>query len=139
MTAANLGMSGVAVSIAGRESSVKHWDVAGEIGAQVITWLADAPTPTVVNLSVPDRAHADLADVRFGTLAPFGAVRAEVLERTDDRVELGLVPTGGQLPPDSDTALAEAGHPVVTALTGIRGSEPKGLVEHLAAARTAGG
>ena len=139
LTAANLGMSGVAVSIAGRESSVKHWDVAGEIGAQVITWLADAPTPTVVNLSVPDRAHADLADVRFGTLAPFGAVRAEVLERTDDRVELGLVPTGGQLPSDSDTALAEAGHPVVTALTGIRGSEPKGLVEHLAAARTAGG
>ena len=60
-------------------------------------------------------------------------MRAEVLERTDERLEIGLVPTGGQLPPDSDTALVEAGHPVVTALTGIRGSEPVGLVDHVGA------
>jgi hypothetical protein len=71
--------------------------------------------------------------MRFGELAPFGAVRAEVLERTDERIEIGLVPTGGQLPADSDTALVEAGHPVVTALTGIRGADAVGLVEHLTA------
>lgn len=139
LTAAQLGMSSVAVSIAGRESSVRHWDVAAELAVEVANWLPDEPVPTVINLSVPDRAAADLGELRFGALAPFGAVRAEVLERTDDRIELGLVPTGGQLPPDSDTALVEAGHPVVTALTGLRGSEPVGLIDHVAAARAATG
>ena len=139
LTAANLGMSAVAVSIAGRESSVRHWSVAGELAVDVVEWLVDAPAPTVINLSLPDRPRAELADIRWGTLAPFGAVRAEVLERTDERIEIGLVPTGGQLPADSDTALVEAGHPVVTALTGIRGSEPTGLVDHLSAARAGGG
>ncbi len=133
LTAASLGMSAVAVSIAGRESSVRHWDVAGALAVQVVEWLVAAPVPTTINLSVPDRPAADLRVLRAGELAPFGAVRAEVLERTDERLEIGLVPTGGQLPPDSDTALVEAGHPVVTALTGIRGSEPVGLVDHVGA------
>ena len=137
LTAAGLGMSAVAVSIAGHESSVRHFDVAAELAVQVVDWLADAPLPTTINLSVPDRSRSDMGDLRFGELATFGAVRAEVLERTAERIELGLVPTGGQLPPDSDTALVEAGHPVVTALTGIRGSEPVGLVDHMLAGRSA--
>jgi 5'-nucleotidase len=137
LTAAGLGMSGVAVSIAGHESSVRHFDVAAELAGQVVDWLADAPSPTTINLSVPDRPASEMGDLRFGELATFGAVRAEVLERTAERIELGLVPTGGQLPPRSDTALAEAGHPVVTALTGIRGSEPTGLVDHMDALRGA--
>lgn len=133
LTAANLGISAVAVSIAGREPTVVHWDVAARLAAQVVDWLPDQPVPTTINLSVPDLPSAELGEMRFGELAPFGAVRAEVLERTDERIEIGLVPTGGQLPADSDTALVEAGHPVVTALTGIRGAEPVGLVEHLTA------
>jgi 5'-nucleotidase len=109
------------------------------MAADVVSWLDGAPAPTVINLSLPDRPRSELAEIRWGTLAPFGAVRAEVLERSDERIEVGLVPTGGQLPPDSDTALVEAGHPVVTALTGIRGTEPTGLVDHLSAIRAGGG
>lgn len=131
LTAANLGLSAVAVSIAGHESSVRHWSVAAELAVEVCDWLEHAPAPSTINLSVPDRAAADLLPTCFGELAPFGAVRAEVLDRDAERIELGLVPVGGALPPTSDTALAELGHPVVTALTGIRGGEPPGLVEHL--------
>lgn len=139
LTAASLGMSAVAVSIAGREATVRHWDVAADLAVEVAEWLEGEPVPTTVNLSVPDRARRDLADLRYGTLAPFGAVRAEALERTADRIEVGLVAIGGPMPPESDTALVEAGHPVVTALTGIRGSEPAGLVDHLSARRAATG
>ncbi len=135
LTAANLGLSAVAVSIAGHEASVQHWPVAAELAVEVCEWLAFAPAPTTINLSVPDLPAVDLRPMRAGELAPFGAVRAEVLDRDDERIELGLVPVGGSLPPTSDTALVEAGHPVVTALTGIRGSEPFGLVDHLDARR----
>ena len=138
LTAANLGISAVAVSIDGHEPSIKHWDVAAELAARIVNWLPDAEERTVINLSVPDLSAAELGAPRWGTLAPYGAVRAEVLDRTAERVELGFVPTGGELPSDSDTHLAAQGHPVVTALRGITGFEPVGLVEHLRASATSG-
>lgn len=133
LTAANLGLSAVAVSIAGREATVQHWSVAAALAADVVAWLPLAATPTTINLSVPDLAADQLADVRWGTLAPFGNIRTEVLDRTDERVELGFVPTDEVLPPDSDTVLVAAGHPVVTSLIGITGHEPDGLTEALGA------
>jgi 5'-nucleotidase len=133
LTAANFAMSAVAVSIEGREHSVKHWDVAANLAVDVTEWLADAPVPTVVNLSVPDRPEGELEELRWGALAPFGNLRAQILDRTEGRIEFGFVPTDAELPRDSDAALAARGHPVVTALTGIRGSEPVGLIEHLGA------
>lgn len=135
LTAANLGTSAVAVSIDGKESGIRHWDEAGRLAVQCLPWLAGAPCPTVVNLSVPDLPASAMGEVRFGTLAPFGAIRTEILDRTAERIELGFVPTGGSLPAESDTEQALGGHPVVTELTGIRGSEPPGLVEHLRALR----
>lgn len=131
LTAANLGLSAVAVSIAGRESSVQHWDVAGSLAADVVEWLVSAPVPTTINLSLPDLSRDELGEIRWGTLAPFGNIRTEVLDRTDERVELGFVPTDEVLPEDSDTVLVAQGHPVVTALRGISGHEPTGLAESL--------
>ncbi len=131
LTAANLGMRGVAVSIAGHEASIVHWEVAAELAARVAEWLPTAEVKTVINLSVPDLAEDELGELRWARLAPLGAVRAEVLDRTVERIELGFVPTENELPEDTDTALAAAGHPVVTALTGVTGHEPDGLVDHL--------
>lgn len=131
LTAASLGLSAVAVSIAGREASIEHWTVAAELAADVVAWLPGEDAGTVVNLSVPDRPADELEPLRWGTLAPFGNLRAEFLARTDERLEIGFVPTDAVLPPDSDAVLVAQGHPVVTSLTGIRGSEPVGLVEHL--------
>jgi len=138
LTAANLGMSGVAVSIAGHESSIRHWGVAASLAADVVDLLAVAPELTTINLSVPDRPAQELGELRGAGLAPLGTVRAEVLERTAERIELGLVPSGHSMPPDSDTALVEAGHPVVTALSGLRGAVPDDMVEALLARRSVG-
>lgn len=137
LTAANLGMRGVAVSIAGHEASIRHWDVAAEIAADVVEWLPGSADKTVVNLSVPDLAHADLGELRWARLAPLGAVRAEVLGRTTERVELGFVTTTDVIPSDTDTALVAAGHPVVTALTGVTGHDPGDLVDHLLSSQKA--
>lgn len=137
LTAANLGLSSVAVSIAGHEHSIVNWDAAGRLAAGVVEWLADAEPRTVINLSVPDLPFDSLGEVRFGTLAPFGNIRATIVDRSEERLELGFVPSDEVLPPDSDTALVALGHPVVTSLTGIRGSEPPGLVDHFARSRPA--
>ncbi len=131
LTAANHGLSSVAVSIAGREHSVQNWETAGRLAAQVVEWLPGADAGTVVNLSLPDVPMEELGELRFGTLAPFGNVRAEIIDRTEGRMEFAFVVTDAQLPEDSDAAQVAAGHPVVTALTGIRGHEPPGLVDHL--------
>src|SRR5690606_9844060 len=93
LTAANHGLSSVAVSIAGREHSVRHWDVAGELAARVVEWLPGTEAGTVVNLSLPDVPMAELGELRFGTLAPFGNVRAEVIDRTEGRMEFAFVVT----------------------------------------------
>jgi 5'-nucleotidase len=138
LTAANFGRRAVAVSLDAREHEAKHWDVAGRLAADVVEWLAAAEDRTVVNLSVPDRPVDDLEEVRYGTLAPFGTIRTTVLERHEDRIELGFVPTQSPLPADSDTALARLGHVVVTPLTGIRPAGASDLVGHLEVRREAG-
>ena len=137
LTAANLGIPGVAVSIAGSEPSIQHFDVAAELAAEVAAWIVSSGTLSSINLSVPDLQSTDLKEVKWGQLAPLGAIRTEFLLRTEERVEFGFVPTTASLPADSDTALVSQGHPVVTALTGIRGSEPVGLVDFLTASELA--
>jgi 5'-nucleotidase len=133
LTAANFGRSAVAVSLDAREHEARHWDVAGRLAAAVVDWLGRAEDRTVINLSVPDRPADQLAEARHATLAPFGSIRTAVLDRTEDRIELGFVPTPDPLPSASDTALARAGHVVVTPLVGIRPGGPTDLVEHLGA------
>ena len=136
LTAANLGLPGVAVSIAGHEASTQHFDVAASLAAEVAAWLPSCASLTSINLSVPDLSRNDLKEIRWGQLASLGAIHTEFLLRTEERVEFGFVPTTAVLPEDSDTALVALGHPVVTALTGIRGSEPVGLVDTLTAAES---
>jgi len=134
LTAANLGLPGVAVSIAGHEASIQHFEVAASLAAGVAAWLPSCDSLTNINLSVPDLPRNEMQEIRWGQLSAMGSMHTEFLLRTEDRVEFGFVPTTSELPADSDTALVALGHPVVTALTGIRGSEPVGLAEFLTAA-----
>ena len=127
----------MAVSIAGSEPSIQHFDVAAELAAEVAAWIVASGSLSSINLSVPDLPSKDLQEVKWGQLAPLGAIRTEFILRTEERVEFGFVPTTDSLPADSDTALVAQGHPVVTALTGIRGSEPVGLVDFLTATELA--
>jgi 5'-nucleotidase len=118
LTAANFGISGLAISVA--SGATPHFETAGAVAAVCLSWLAAAPAKTVLNVNVPDRPLADIAGVRAARLAPFGTVRMAMAGRTESHLQLELRATGLELEPDTDTSLVEAGYVAVTALTGIQ-------------------
>ena len=120
LTAANFGMPAVAVSIAGHESEVQNWDVAGAVALRAAGWMIDSGAAKVLNISVPDLPEGDLGDPRIGSLAPMGAVHTEVQAREQEWLQLGFVETTRDLPVDSDSRLAAEGHVVVTSIVGVR-------------------
>jgi 5'-nucleotidase len=120
LTAAHFGISAVAVSIAGHERTVRHWDVAAGLALDAAGWIASGDELVTLNLSVPDAPHHEVRPPVHAGLAPLGVIRTEVIERTPERLELGFRPTDSELPEGSDSHMAAAGHVVVTPLTGIR-------------------
>ena len=148
LTAANFGVSGLAVSLV--PGDPMHWDTATDVAVSALSWLEGAPPRTVLNLNVPDLPLGDVRGVRRAILAPFGTVRAAIAEATlpvgrggaTGRLQMELRETGEVLPEDSDTALVLAGFVAVTELVGLRAGEPvsggaggaEDLVTHLEAA-----
>jgi 5'-nucleotidase len=121
LTAANFGLSGLAVSIG--TGAPLHLEAAATVAEAALDWLATAPVGTVLNVNVPNRPVGQLRGVRWGRLAPFGTVRAALGERRDGRLQLELRDTEHELDPDTDTALVRAGWVSVTALVGVRAAD----------------
>ncbi|MEJ7583619.1 MAG: 5'/3'-nucleotidase SurE [Acidimicrobiales bacterium] len=121
MTAANFGVSGLAVSIAWAEQP--HWGTAARFAAAALEWLESVPVRTVLNLNLPDRPFADVRGVRWAELAAFGTVRAAVVSSDDGPLQMELRETGLALPPDTDTALVAAGYAAITAIVGVRSDD----------------
>jgi 5'-nucleotidase len=118
LTAANFGISGLAVSTgAGKEI---HWDTAASVAVLATRWLIEAPKTTVVNLNVPNVAMSDLMGVRLAPLASFGTVRSAITDSGRGKLQLELRDTEVELDPDSDTALVTRGIVAVTPIVGIR-------------------
>jgi 5'-nucleotidase len=130
LTAANFGVSAVAVSIETGERP--HFDAAARVAALAVRWLGSAPNRTVLNINVPNRRVNDMGGVRLATLAPFGTVRAAIAESTDGRLQMELRDTRVELPEDSDTALVRAGVVAITPLVGIRAAPDVDVVAELA-------
>lgn len=123
LTAQNFGAKGLAVSVAA--GTPWRWDTAATIALEVLDLLVDAPARSVLNLNVPARSRADVLGVRWARLAAFGAVRAAIGEiEADGTLQIELRATDEQLPPDTDTALCEAGYATLTTLVGIAESWP---------------
>ncbi|MCZ7629094.1 MAG: 5'/3'-nucleotidase SurE [Microthrixaceae bacterium] len=134
LTAANLGIPGVAVSIAGHEPDVVHWDTAAELAVSAGEWVHTRPGSLTLNLNLPDRRRSDLEGIRLASLAPMGAIHTEVRQRDDEWLTLGFAETTAEMPTDSDSRLVAEGYPAVTAITGIRVREledPSGLLSWL--------
>jgi 5'-nucleotidase len=138
LTAANFGGRGLAVSIdvASEAPGPRHWATAATVAAEALTWLIASPERTVVNLNVPDRPFDEVLGARWATLASFGTVRSAVVEPAPNggRLQVELRPSQVELPPDSDTALVNAGYVAVTTITGIQATAPVdvgGIVGHL--------
>lgn len=117
LTAANFGVSGLAVSMG--SGAVDRWETAAELAMGALDWLVDQPARTVVNLNVPNVALAEVRGVRWATLAPFGTVRAALVEAQGGGLQMELAEHDEQLPDGSDTVLVHAGFAAVTVLLGI--------------------
>ena len=139
LTAANFGLSGLAVSIGSGEHS--HLETAATVAAAALEWLIRAPARTVVNVNVPNLPLADVRGVRPARLAPFGTVRAALAESEDGRVQVELRDTVHELEPDTDTALVLDGYVTVTPLVGARAAgegDAAGAIEKVLLSSAAG-
>ena len=102
LTAANWGVSGLAVGTAADD--VIHRRTATDYALAALASLCDQPTPTVVNLNVPNRPASDVLGIRQTSLAPYGAVRTVVVGRWPGRIDVVRRPTIADVPAGSDTA-----------------------------------
>jgi 5'-nucleotidase len=122
-------VSGLAVSI--DVGDPYQWETAAELAVGALGWLVHQPPKTVLNLNVPNLPRSEVRGVRAASLAPFGTVRAALVESQGGGLQMELAEHGVELPPDSDTALVKSGWVAVTSLVGIRaveGSEVSGAV-----------
>jgi 5'-nucleotidase len=132
LTGANLGISGLAVSMSA-DAGRQHWETAAVLAARIVPWLLEQPAGTVLNLNVANRPLDRLVGVRWAELAPFGHVQTAIGSDPLDHVQLELTLYGENLPADSDVALVEAGWATVTLLDGITARPPvDGVLESLA-------
>lgn len=166
LTAANFGGRGIAVSLdvssgrlperegsmgsdasggdgTGAADAPAQWATAATVAAGALDWLDEAGAGAVLNVNVPNVPLDQLAGMRQATLAPFGTVRATVVEPAADggHLQMEFRPSDAQLPADSDTALVAAGYVAVSAIRGVSIAEDvdvAGVIRDLAAA-TAGG
>ena len=117
LTAANFGVSGLAVSVGWDEEP--RFDTAALVAAAALPWLADAPPKTVLNINVPGIGIEDVKGVATARLAPFGTVRTAIVGSDQGRLQVELHQTDVRLDDDMDTALVAAGYVAVTSLTGV--------------------
>jgi 5'-nucleotidase len=125
LTGANLGVSGLAVSVGVAADGTTSFKAAADVAAASIGWLLTAPAKTVLNVNVPVGPLDAVKGSRWASLAPFGTVRAALRQReeADGVLEMTLVESNVELPPDSDTALVAGGYVAVTCLSGIRADD----------------
>lgn len=118
MAAANLGLSGLAVSIDAFDP--QHLATATKAAAAALDWLLDAPAGTVLNLNVPDRPLGQVAGVCHAPLATLGSFEATVRdnERWPHLAQFHIAQREPE--PGTDAALLRAGWVTVTALVGIQ-------------------
>lgn len=119
LSAANFGRSGLAVSIG--VGGKPRWSTAAGLAVPALDWLAGQPARTVMNLNVPNVGPDAVRGVRDASLAPFGTVRAALVESAGPGLQVELSEPGGDddPPSGSDTALVRAGWASTTLLTGI--------------------
>lgn len=120
MTAASSGLPALALSLAtsaAQHWDARHWETAEEAARRVVRWFAAHPAEgQVVNVNVPDVPLAHLRGFRSATLAPFGAVQADIGERRDEDVAITFAEPGDDVPEGSDVVVLRAGWASVTLL-----------------------
>jgi 5'-nucleotidase len=117
LTAAGLGVAGLAVSVQWDEKEQYLWATAATVAAAAVDWTArpDA-TPRVLNVNVPNVPIHELRGVREARLAPYGTVWAASADTATGDIVLEFKGNDVQPDPDTDLALVRAGYASVTPL-----------------------
>ncbi|WP_232661545.1 5'/3'-nucleotidase SurE [Pseudonocardia sp. TRM90224] len=120
LTASLHGWRGLAVSLdtVWPPPEQPGWDAALHVLPEVLDVLLSGPDGLVLSLNVPDLPIADIGPLREATLAPFGAVRIRVDQRTGDEGD-ALHSAFIEVEPGeagTDIALLAEGHPTITEL-----------------------
>jgi len=118
LAGANLGLSGLAVSIDSFDPD--HLDTATAVAAAAFDWVLAAPAGTVLNVNVPDLPVARLAGFRPARLGRVGTVQASVTERGAGPYLATFQLEPPEPEPGSDGAFLRDGWVTVTSLLGIR-------------------
>lgn len=126
LTASQLGLSGLAVSMQWREHA--PYEVAAELAAAVLDELIEAPPRSLLNLNVPALSREELRGVRRGRVSTAGIVQAAgELDALEEQGEIPLrlgsaVPSLGDVSdeePEDDGALVAAGFASLTPLRSV--------------------
>jgi len=121
LAAANLGLSGLAVSIDSMRPS--HLETATLVAAAALDWLVASPTGTVLNVNVPDLPLDRVSGICQAPLSWFGTVEAAVRETGSEPFTVQLRGNDVEPEPGTDTALLRAGWVTITSLLGVRAEE----------------
>jgi 5'-nucleotidase len=116
LTAATMGMSGLAVSIAAPRPV--HLATAAKVAGIATNWLTRARKRTVLNLNVPDLPFDRLRGVRCGRLAAFGGSRLVAVAGPDGTIRVSSGESSLPLDLCTDAGLVAAGYVSVTQIDG---------------------
>jgi 5'-nucleotidase len=131
LTAANFGLSGLAVSMVAGKTI--HWETAAALAVPAIQWLTEQPARTVLNLNAPNVPLEDVRGVRWGELAEFGSVRTALIESQGGRLQMEWVGGRDDHAEHTDAGLVQRGYASLTLLSGIVALRPApGLAESVA-------
>jgi 5'-nucleotidase len=117
LTAAGLGVPGLAASIVSSETGEYRWDTAGRFAVACLPWVTEpSDPPRVLNLNVPNRPADEVAGVREARLAPYGTVWAASADHAGGELCLDFRGNDVLPDPDTDLALLRAGYASLTPL-----------------------
>lgn len=121
LTAQNLGLSGLAVSV--QASETWRWDTAAALAVKALPMVIESPPRSVLNLNVPALDLDDVKGLRWSRLAIFGEVRAGVLGTDEDggtrKLKMDLLLSDRDIEDDTDQGLVRQGWASLTALVGV--------------------
>jgi 5'-nucleotidase len=117
LTAATSGLRAAAFSLDVRsDSDEPHWDTAAAVAADLLPSLHGLPPGVALNVNVPNVPRSRLAGIRRGRLAEYGSVQVQILETTEQYLQITMSETAREPGGDSDSDLLAAGYASVTPL-----------------------
>jgi 5'-nucleotidase len=135
LTAAGLGVPGLAVSVQWNENGEYRWDTAAAFAAAAVDWVTQPlGGPRVLNVNVPNLSLADVKGVREARLAPYGTVWTASAATEGGDLLLEFKGNDVEPDPDTDLALVRAGYAAVSPLLGLERAPLAGAAAAITAA-----